>query len=81
MVTLVYDGTDFPEIVTATISGLTLDVDYTFFVTGLNPFEGDKSDFSTYRLGGRPNAPGQIIETPASRTGNRIGLEWTAPSD
>ena len=58
LVTIVYDGTDFPEIVTATIQGLTLDADYSFFITGLNPFEGIKSDSSTYRLGGIASALG-----------------------
>ena len=32
-----------------------------------------------YRLGGRPDQPGQIVETADSRTGSRIGLEWAVP--
>lgn len=50
-------------------------------MSGLNPFEGEFSESSTYRLGGRPGAPGQITEVAASRTGSRIGLEWAAPAD
>ena len=62
-----------------TVNGLDIDTDYSFYVTGLNPFEGMQSDSSTYRLAGRPDAPGQITEVTDSRTGNRIGLEWEAP--
>lgn len=57
-ITLVYDGTDSPEIVQTQISGLTLDADYSFYVTGLNPFEGPESDSATFRLAGRPDEPG-----------------------
>ena len=55
---LAYDGTDHPEITQVTISALALDQDYSFKVTGLNPYEGEPGDASSYRLGGRPEAPG-----------------------
>ena len=78
---LLYDGTDFPEVVQVTVLALSIDTDYSFYVTGLNPFEGEASEATTYRLGGRPDAPSSITEVSDSRTGNRIGLEWSAPTD
>ena len=54
----IYDGNDYPEVVTYTATGLNLDKDYSFYVTGLNPFEGVQSDSTTYRLAGRPDVPG-----------------------
>jgi hypothetical protein len=47
-----------------------LDQEYSFYVTGLNPLEGEP------RAAGRPDAVGQISEKPDSRTGKRLGLEW-----
>jgi len=58
LTTLVYDGTDLPDVIQTQISDLDLDADYSFYLTGLNPFEGAQSDRSTYRAGGRPDAPG-----------------------
>lgn len=58
-----------------------MDADYDFYVTGLNPFEGEQSNSSSFRLGGRPDAPGTITEIAASRTGSRVGLEWDEPTD
>ena len=78
---LAYDGTGAPEVLQTTLTGLNLDDDYSFYVTALNPAEGSASESSGFRLGGRPGAPGQITEVPDSRTGTRIGLEWTAPAD
>ena len=79
---LVFDGTDRPEITETTVSGLELDADYSFYVTGLNPFESPDGMMSTtYRAGGRPGAPGQITEVSDSRTGTRIGLEWSEPTN
>lgn len=34
--TLVYDGTDKPETLQTTVSGLTIDNDYEFYITGMN---------------------------------------------
>jgi hypothetical protein len=79
-ITLEHDGTDHPEILTKTVENLVLDEDYNFFVTGLNPYEGEESDQSVYRAAGRPQAVTLISEIDGSRTGQRIGLEWTVPS-
>ena len=66
LVTIVYDGTDFPEIVTATIQGLTLDADYSFFITGLNPFEGNQCDAHLY---GRSEHGGEFGNTKCGLSG------------
>jgi hypothetical protein len=42
----VYDGTDKPAVLQATITGLEIDKDYQFYVTALNPIEGTASDRS-----------------------------------
>ena len=55
---LAFDGTDQPEILQTTLSGLDLDTDYSFYVAALNPFEGAESEHSTFRLGGLPGPPG-----------------------
>lgn len=60
---------------------MALDQDYSFFVTGLNPYEGTASEHSTYRLAGRPSAVSALIEMSEYRTGNRLGLSWEAPAD
>ena len=77
---LAYDGTSLPSITQATITGLILDEDYQFWVTGLNPSEGLESEAITVRAAGKPLAPGDITEVASSRTGTSIGLEWTAPT-
>lgn len=76
--TLEFDGTDLPEILEYTVTGLVLDSDYTFYVTGLNPYESEASESVIYRLGGRPTAVGAITEIAGSRTddGKRLGLQW-----
>ena len=60
------------------VTGLVLDSDYTFYVTGLNPYESEPSESVIYRLGGRPTAVGAITEIAGSRTddGKRLGLQW-----
>jgi len=79
--TLAYDGADAPEVTEFTVTGLTLDVDYSFFVTALNPDEGPASDVLTVRAAGFPDPPAAITEVAGSRTGSSIGLEWPAPAD
>ena len=80
--TLAFDGADSPEITAFTLAGLTLDVDYSFFVTALNPDEGPPGDLLTVRAGGFPDVTLLTIsETAGSRTGSSIGLEWPAPAD
>lgn len=78
---LEFDGTSLPEVLSKTVEGLILDEDYSFFVTGLNPYEGEASISSTYRAAGRPSAVQAISEIDGSRTGQRIGLQWSAPAD
>lgn len=69
----VYDGTGVPAVKEAAVSGLTLDTDYTFFVTALNPAEGPASSELTLRAAALPAAPASIAETaPPSRTGSSI---------
>lgn len=63
------------------MTNLTLDTDYDFELTGLNPLEGPPSESVTYRTGGFSLAPGAITETPQSLTGSSIGLTWQAPTD
>ena len=55
-------------------------MDYSFYVTALNPLESVASPRLLYRAGGLPTAPGAITEIPQTRTGQRIGLQWQAPS-
>jgi hypothetical protein len=43
-VVLEFDGTDQPEVLIYSVTGLILDKDYSFYVTGLNPLEGEVSD-------------------------------------
>ena len=76
VMTLEFDGTDLPEILTSVVTDLVLDKDYTFYITGLNPLESEPSDSITYRTGGRPTAVGAITEIADSRTGSRLGLQW-----
>lgn len=38
--TLAFDGADLPDVTQHTVEGLTMDTDYSFFVTALNPDEG-----------------------------------------
>ena len=67
------------------MTGLTLDRDYSFYVTALNPTiypgEGPVSERLTVRAAGFPQAPTPITEVVGSRTGASIGLEWPAPTD
>ncbi len=42
--TLAYDGTNNVAQLEVTLTSLELDVDYEFFITGLNPIEGERSD-------------------------------------
>lgn len=74
--TLEFDGTDLPEILTTVVTDLALDKDYTFYITGLNPMEGEPSNSVSYRAAGRPTAVGAITEIAESRTGSRLGLQW-----
>jgi hypothetical protein len=66
---LQFDGSDRPEILTATVSSLLLNQEYAFYVTGLNPLEGEESDHVSYWAAGRPTAVGEITEILPSRTG------------
>lgn len=77
---LVYDGTDKPEVLTATITGLILDADYDLYLTALNPLESARSPALRLRAAGLPDAPGAITEIPVSRTGSSIGLQWLVPT-
>jgi hypothetical protein len=77
--TLAFDGTDQPDVHQYTVPGLTLDTDYSFFVTALNPDEGAQSDTLTLRAAGFPDAPSAITEVAGSRTGTSIGLQWPVP--
>jgi hypothetical protein len=74
--TLEFDGNDLPEILTTVVTNLVLDKDYTFYITGLNPLEGEPSESVSYRAGGLPTACGAITEVVDSRTGSRLGLQW-----
>jgi len=58
---------------------LNLDQDYSFYITALNPFEGEPSDIVTYRLAGRPDQVSSITDIPAVRTGQILGLKWPEP--
>jgi hypothetical protein len=58
--TLAFDGADLPEVTEFTVTGLTLDADYSFFVTALNPDEGPASDILTVRAAGFPDPPATI---------------------
>ncbi len=77
---MAYDGTGVPNVLLKIVTGLTLDADYTFWVTGLNPDEGAVSDSLSVRAAGKPTAPGAITEVASTRTGSQIGLTWVAPS-
>jgi len=79
--TLVHDGTDDPSTLQKTLTGLTLDAEYEFYVTGLNPDEGPASDILLLRAAAVPSQPGAITEVAGTRTGSSIGLQWVAPSD
>lgn len=79
--TLAWDGTDQPEVTEFTVSSLTLDSDYSFIVTALNPGEGLQSDALTVRAAGFPEAPASISEVAGTRTGHSIGLSWPAPAE
>jgi len=79
-IVLEFDGTDQPELLSYEVTGLRLDEDYSFYVTGLNPLEGEASDQVTYRTAGRPSAVGAITEIADTRTGQRLGLEWADSS-
>ena len=72
--TLLYDGTNHPEILSTTLTNLVLDQDYEIYLTALNPLESDQSAPLTIRAAGLPFAPGAITEVPLSRTGSSIGL-------
>lgn len=76
---LVYDGTNQPDILSATISGLVLDSDYGFFVTALNPSESEESEVLDVRAAGKPGAPGIISMVAGSMTGTSMKLQWTVP--
>jgi titin len=78
---LAYDGTGAPEVYSHTVTGLTLDQDYSFYVTALNPDEGPASDILTHRAAALPLAPASITEVANSRTGQSISLTWPAPTD
>lgn len=79
--TLAWNGADRPEVTEFTVSGLTLDRDYSFIVTALNPDEGLQSDALTVRAAGFPDAPASITEVAGTRTGQSIGLTWPAPAE
>lgn len=78
--TLVYDGTDKPEVLTTIVQNMILDQDYDLYLTALNIYEGPRSGPLRVRAAGLPFAPGPILEIADSRTGSSIGLEWSAPS-
>jgi hypothetical protein len=78
---LIFDGTGHPEIVEYTATDLIVDVDTEFYLIGLNPLESEPSSTVVYRSGARPSGPTDIRITEGSRTGKRLGLEWTVPSD
>jgi hypothetical protein len=80
-VTLAYNGENFPEVYEFAVAGLTTDTDYSFYVTALNPDEGDPSDALMMRVASLPDAPLTISLIAGSRTGTSIGLEWPAPVD
>ena len=71
---MVHDGTDDPATLTLSLTGLNLDADYEYWVTGLNPDEGPVSEILTVRAAGVPDAPGAITEVALSRTGSSIEL-------
>jgi hypothetical protein len=68
-VILVHDGTNQSEILIKEVQGLTLDEDYAFYVTGLNPYESEQSEQVIYRAAGRPDPVLEITSIPDSRTG------------
>jgi len=78
--TLVYDGTDKPEILSTVVENLVLNQDYDMYLTALNIYEGPKSLPVRVRAAGLPQAPGPILLISDSRTGTSIGLEWTPPA-
>jgi hypothetical protein len=56
------------------VTNLVLNQDYTFYLTGLNPIEGEPSIPVVFRAAGKPSKVGAIIEIPNSRIGTRLGL-------
>lgn len=59
--TLVYDGTDMPEVLTTVVNGLILNEDYDLYLTALNIYEGPRSSPALrVRAAGLPFAPGPI---------------------
>lgn len=72
--TLLYDGTNHPEILSTTLTNLVLDQDYEIYLTALNPLESELSPPLFIRAAGLPFSPGAITEVPLSRTGSSIGL-------
>jgi hypothetical protein len=61
--TLVYDGTDKPEILSTIVDNLVLDQDYDMYLTALNIYEGPRSAPVRVRAAGLPQAPGPILLT------------------
>ena len=83
-----FDGTGKPDVTQFTVTGLTLDEDYSFFVAALNPGQGPVSDALPVRAAALPQAPtptaeflNTITEVAGSRTGSSIELEWPAPAE
>ena len=73
------DATNHPEILSFTVAGLTIDVDYTFYVSALNPYEGPRSDSATFRTGGRPSRIMTMTRLFSQEPGQRLGLQWPEP--
>jgi len=71
---LQFNGTNQPQVLQTVVTNLVLNQDYTFYLTGLNPLEGQPSLPVVFRAAGKPTKVGPIIETPNSRIGQRIGL-------
>ena len=71
---LQFDGTDKPAILQYTVTGLSLNAEYGFYIVALKPLESKPSPTVKYTVAGLPSAPGAITEIPVSRTGTSIGL-------
>lgn len=76
--TLAYDGSTAPQVTTASITALTIDQDYEFYVIALNPQESIASSKTKLRAAALPSTPGAITEIAASRTAHQLELQWPA---
>jgi hypothetical protein len=73
------DATNHPEILSFTVEDLTVDRDYTFYVSALNPYEGPRSESATFRSGGRPSKIMTMTRLLSQEPGQRLGLQWPEP--